>query len=147
MSFGVPGISLGDFVRRWMIDIEIVNRQFKPWKHEKYFQLWSAVFQSYDQHLIKWSKPLKSCKYEHLFTKNKHDFLIKYEQFSLLKTGMISNLFMNLVNFLLQRIRGSNLWKAFGHSSHHRHINNHNTMKNIMTPNSKDFDRNQIKLY
>ena len=89
----------------------------------------------------------KSCKYEHLFTKNLHELPIKYEQYSLLKTGMIPNLFMNLVNFLLQRIKGSKLWKAFGHSFHHRHINNHNTMKNIMTPNSKDLDRNQIKLY
>ena len=37
----------------------------------------------------------KSCKYEHLFTKNLHELPIKYEQYSLLKTGMIPNLFMN----------------------------------------------------
>ena len=38
----------------------------------------------------------KKIKYEHSFTKNRHEFPIKYEQYSFFKKSLIPNLFMDL---------------------------------------------------
>ena len=53
------------------------------------------------------------CKYEHLFTKNLHELPIKYEQYSLLKTGMNSQFVHELSNFFTAEDKGVKAMKGF----------------------------------
>ena len=82
-------------VNDWHWNCQLSIQAVKTWKiFSTVISILSQLWPTFDQ-MIKALK--KSCKYEHLFTKNRHEFLIKYEQYSLLnlKTGMIPSLFMN----------------------------------------------------